>query len=80
MKLDKNKVPFDESSSRVAESTNNTTTNDSSIAIVRIAVIEGIPETLEESKLSFKGSEDASSSIGPEIEAPPLKREKLGTT
>ena len=64
----------------VTESTNNTTTTDSPIATIRIAVIKGIPEILEDSKLSLKGSEDASSSIGPKIEAPPLKKAKLGTT
>ena len=80
MEPDKDEVPFDESSSRVAESTNNTTITDPPITTVRIAVVEGIPETLEDSKLSLKGSEDVSSSIRPEIEAPPLKKAKLGIT
>ena len=80
MTPDKNELPCYESSGLIVTSTDNTATTDSPITTVRIMVVEGIPKTLEDSKLSLNGSEVASSSIGPEKEAPPLKKAKLGTT
>ena len=59
MEPDKNNTPYDESSSRVMESTNNTPTTDSPINTVIRSKIEALP--LKKAKLNkmcrFKGCE-----------------------
>ena len=80
MEPDKNETPYDENSSCVAESTTNTTTTSSSIDTVQIQGVETIPAFLVDSQLSLKGSVEDSSSTRPEIEAPLLKKPKIGKT